>query len=56
MGQEYRAEPSKTSGALYHSVTYYLCNLTMGQYVWVCVCVGVRERDRDRNRERKEER
>ena len=56
MGKEYRAEPSKTSGALYHSVTYYLCNLTMGQYVWVCVCVCERERERERETETEKER
>ena len=39
MGQEYRDEPSKTSGALYHSVT-------------TCVIKkGVRERERERERE-----
>ena len=43
MGQEYRAEPSKTSGALYHSV--------MGQCVCVCVCVCVCERERERERD-----
>ena len=37
MGQKHRAEPSKTSGALYHSVT---------------TCVGQYERERKRERER----